>query len=83
MFKVMKQKKKKILSIEETMCKQIIVFLQNIFPKKYTLEDFHIVLDCANGATYGVAPHVFEELGAKVTPLAVNPDGKNINHYLF
>ncbi len=57
-----------------------IVFLKNIFPKKYILEDFHIVLDCANGATYGVAPHVFEELGAKVTTLGVNPDGKNINH---
>jgi len=56
-----------------------IVFLKNAFPKKYTLDDFHIVLDCANGATYGVAPHVFEELGAKVTTLGVNPDGKNIN----
>ncbi len=57
-----------------------IVFLKHIFPKKYSLEDFHIVLDCANGATYGVAPHVFEELGAKVTTLGVEPDGKNINH---
>ncbi len=56
-----------------------IVFLKNTFPKKYTLDDFHIVLDCAHGATYGVAPHVFEELGAKVTTLGVNPDGKNIN----
>ncbi len=57
-----------------------IVFLKNTFPKNYTLDDFHIVLDCANGATYGVAPHVFEELGAKVTKIGVNPDGKNINH---
>ncbi len=57
-----------------------IVFLKNTFPKNYTLDDFHIVLDCANGATYGVAPHVFEELGAKVTTLGVTPDGKNINH---
>ncbi|BCL61018.1 phosphoglucosamine mutase [Desulfomarina profundi] len=56
-----------------------IVFLKNTFPKKYTLDDFHIVLDCAHGATYGVAPFVFEELGAKVTPLGINPDGKNIN----
>lgn len=56
-----------------------IVFLKNTFPKKYTLDEFHIVLDCANGATYGVAPHVFQELGAKVTTLATNPDGKNIN----
>ena len=57
-----------------------IVFLKNTFPNNYELDDFHIVLDCAHGATYKVAPHVFEELGAKVTTLGVNPDGKNINH---
>lgn len=57
-----------------------IVFLKNTFPKNYTLDDFHIVLDCAHGATYKVAPHVFEELGAQVTTLGVSPDGKNINH---
>ncbi len=56
-----------------------IVFLKNTFPKNYTLDEFHIVLDCANGATYKVAPHVFTELGAKVTTLGVDPDGKNIN----
>jgi len=56
-----------------------IVFLKNTFPKKYTLDGFHIALDCAHGATYGVAPHVFEELGAKVTSIGVNPNGKNIN----
>jgi phosphoglucosamine mutase len=56
-----------------------IVFLKNTFPKKYTLDDFHIVLDCAHGATYKVAPHVFTELGARVTTIGVNPDGKNIN----
>lgn len=56
-----------------------IVFLKNSFPKEYTLDDFHIVLDCAHGATYGVAPYVFQELGAKVTTLGVQPDGKNIN----
>lgn len=56
-----------------------IVFLKNSFPKHHTLDDFHVVLDCANGATYGVAPHVFEELGAKVTRLSVDPDGTNIN----
>ena len=38
-----------------------------------------MVLDCAHGATYKVAPHVFEELGAKVTSLSVTPDGTNIN----
>ncbi len=56
-----------------------IVFLKNTFPRKYTLDDFHVVLDCANGATYSVAPHVFEELGATVTALSVSPDGTNIN----
>ena len=57
-----------------------IVFLKNTFPKQYILDGFHIVLDCAHGATYGVAPHVFEELGAKVTAIGVEPNGKNINH---
>ena len=57
-----------------------IVFLKNTFPKQYTLDDFHIVLDCAHGATYGVAPYVFSELGARVTAIGVQPDGKNINH---
>ena len=57
-----------------------IVFLKNTFPKNYTLDDFHIVLDCAHGATYKVAPFVFEELGAKVTTIGITPDGKNINH---
>jgi phosphoglucosamine mutase len=56
-----------------------IVFLKNTFPAKYTLDDFHIVLDCAHGATYKVAPFVFSELGARVTCIGVSPDGKNIN----
>ncbi|WP_446010179.1 phosphoglucosamine mutase [Candidatus Electrothrix sp.] len=56
-----------------------IVFLKHTFPDKYTLDDFHIVLDCAHGATYRVAPYVFAELGAKVTCIGVEPDGKNIN----
>nr|WP_320009836.1 phosphoglucosamine mutase [uncultured Desulfobulbus sp.] len=57
-----------------------IVYLKNTFPKNYVLDDFHIVLDCAHGATYRVAPHVFAELGAKVTVIGAEPDGKNINH---
>ena len=52
------------------------VFLKHTFPAQYTLDGLHIVIDCANGATYGVAPHVFEELGAKVTALGIKPDGK-------
>ena len=57
-----------------------MVSLKNTFPKNYVLDDFHIVLDCAHGATYRVAPHVFSELGAKVTTIGATPDGKNINH---
>lgn len=57
-----------------------IVFSKNTFPRKYTLDDFHIVLDCAHGATYKVAPNVFTELGARVTTIGAAPDGKNINH---
>jgi len=56
-----------------------IVALKNTFPRQHTLDGMQIVLDCAHGATYGVAPHVFEELGAKVTAIGVHPDGTNIN----
>ena len=43
------------------------------------LRGTHILLDCANGATYRAAPAIFERLGAKVEPIAVEPDGRNIN----
>ncbi len=56
-----------------------IVYLKNAFPADYSLDDLHVVLDCAHGAGYGVAPHVFSELGAKVTTIGVEPDGTNIN----
>jgi len=58
-----------------------VVYLKNSFPKEYTLEGMKIVLDCANGAAYRVAPAVFEELGAKVIPLGVEPNGENINSH--
>ena len=45
-----------------------IVFLKNTFPQELTLEGLHIVVDCAHGATYKVAPTVFEELGAEGNP---------------
>ncbi|MGC4114669.1 MAG: phosphoglucosamine mutase [Myxococcales bacterium] len=56
-----------------------IVYLKNTFPKELTLDGLTIVVDCANGAAYKVAPAVFEELGAKVIAQGVAPDGKNIN----
>lgn len=57
-----------------------IVFLKNTFPRELSMEGLKIILDCANGATYKVAPHVFWELGADVHPIHANPDGLNINH---
>lgn len=56
-----------------------IVFVKNTFPNELTLEGLKIVIDCANGAAYKVAPLVFKELGAEVIPICVNPDGENIN----
>jgi len=56
-----------------------IVYLKNTFPQDMDLSGLKIVLDCANGAAYKVAPAVFEELGAEVIPLGVKPNGTNIN----
>jgi len=56
-----------------------IVFLKNTFPKDYALEGTKVVLDCAHGATYRVAPDTFFELGANVTSLFDEPNGENIN----
>jgi phosphoglucosamine mutase len=56
-----------------------IVFAKETFPKDLSLEGLKIVLDCANGAAYRVAPTVFSELGAEVAAIGVDPDGKNIN----
>ncbi|MEO5968920.1 MAG: phosphoglucosamine mutase [Bdellovibrionia bacterium] len=56
-----------------------LVFLKNLFPKDLDLLGMRIVLDCANGAAYKVAPLVFEELGAEIVKNGVSPDGMNIN----
>ena len=56
-----------------------IVFLKNTFPADLDLSGMKIVLDCANGAAYKVAPAVFEELGAEVVSLGIKPNGTNIN----
>ncbi len=56
-----------------------IEFAKNTFPKKLGLEGRKIVIDCANGAAYKVAPTVLWELGAEVVPIGVLPDGFNIN----
>lgn len=57
-----------------------IVFCKNTFPDGMTLDGMKIALDCANGASYKVAPIVFSELGAEVSSIHVSPNGMNINH---
>ena len=56
-----------------------IEFCKSSIPYAMSLKDLRIVVDCANGATYKVAPSVFHELGAEVIPIGVDPDGLNIN----
>jgi len=56
-----------------------IEFCKSTFPRQKSLAGFKIVVDCANGATYHIAPQVFSELGADVTVIGNQPDGLNIN----
>ena len=56
-----------------------IEFVKHTFPKNLRLDGMKIVVDCAHGAAYKVAPTVFHELGADVVPVATLPDGININ----
>lgn len=56
-----------------------IEFCKSTIPLTLSLKGLKIVVDCANGATYQVAPSVFDELGAEVVAIGVEPDGLNIN----
>lgn len=56
-----------------------IEFVKNSFPKDKTLTDLKIVVDCANGAAYKIAPKILWELGAEVIEVGTKPDGFNIN----
>ncbi|MBI2501373.1 MAG: phosphoglucosamine mutase [Deltaproteobacteria bacterium] len=56
-----------------------IEYLKGTFPRDFDLEGVKIVIDCAHGASYEIAPTVFEELGATVYPIGVLPNGTNIN----
>ena len=56
-----------------------IEFVKHTFPRGLTLSGLRIVIDCANGAAYKVAPDILWELGAEVMPIGVAPDGTNIN----
>lgn len=57
-----------------------IEFCKSNFPSQYSLKGMKIVVDCANGATYHIAPNVFRELGAEVVEIGTAPNGTNINH---
>ncbi|MBT4889831.1 MAG: phosphoglucosamine mutase, partial [Rhodospirillales bacterium] len=56
-----------------------IEYVKQTFPKGLRLDGLKVVVDCAHGAAYKVAPAVLWELGAEVVPIGVDPDGKNIN----
>ncbi|MCF2133238.1 MULTISPECIES: phosphoglucosamine mutase [Mycetohabitans] len=56
-----------------------IEFCKGTFPAAFDLRGLKLVVDCANGAAYQVAPHVFHELGAEVVSIGVAPNGFNIN----
>lgn len=56
-----------------------IEFVKHSFPRGLGLDGLKVVVDCANGAAYKVAPTVFHELGADVIAMAIEPDGTNIN----
>ena len=57
-----------------------IEILKDNFPNNFNLRGMRIVLDCANGAGYKSAPKILSDLGAKVFPIGVKPNGLNINY---
>jgi phosphoglucosamine mutase len=57
-----------------------IEFAKRTLPRNLSLDGLRVVVDCANGAAYKVAPEALWELGAEVFPIGVDPDGFNINH---
>ncbi|MBM7038599.1 phosphoglucosamine mutase [Vibrio ulleungensis] len=57
-----------------------IEFCKSTFPKELSLAKLKIVIDCAHGATYHIAPSVFKELGAEIIAMGIEPNGTNINH---
>ena len=54
--------------------------LRNNFPKNFNLRGMRIVVDCANGAGYKSSPKILSDLGAKVFPIGIHPNGLNINY---
>ncbi|GJE77587.1 MULTISPECIES: phosphoglucosamine mutase [Methylorubrum] len=64
----------------ESVHARYIEFAKRTLPRHVTLEGLRVVVDCANGAAYRVAPETLWELGAEVISIGVEPDGFNINH---
>ncbi|MBT8548620.1 phosphoglucosamine mutase [Polynucleobacter paneuropaeus] len=58
-----------------------IEFCKSTFPDNINLRGMKVVVDCANGAAYQIAPNVFRELGAEVIAIGVEPNGRNINDH--
>ncbi|GMT43303.1 MAG: phosphoglucosamine mutase [bacterium] len=56
-----------------------IVFAKSTFPQALSLSGLKIAIDCANGASYQIAPTIFGDLGAEVSAYGISPDGTNIN----
>ncbi len=73
-----KQEPGKVHKVQDA-CDRYMVFLKDAFPKHGSMQGMNIMLDCANGATFRVAPSTFVELGASVKTLSAEPDGRNIN----
>ena len=63
----------------ESVTDRYIEYAKRTLPRALTLDGIRVVVDCANGAGYRVAPEALWELGAEVFPMAVDPDGFNIN----
>lgn len=64
----------------ESAQERYIEFAKRTLPKNLRLDGLRIVIDCANGAGYKVAPEALWELGAEVIKIGVDPNGRNINH---
>ncbi len=75
--KIASNKLGRLVSLENA-CERYLDFLKGVLPD-LSLDGVRLVLDCSNGATYRVAPQIFDILGAEVIPLFCEPDGTNIN----
>jgi phosphoglucosamine mutase len=68
----------RVVRIDDAQARYVEI-VKATFPRQLSLNNLRIVIDCANGAAYKVAPTALYELGAEVIPIGVGPDGVNIN----